>query len=131
VHTAIFRHRHLDHAYGLKSFLMPDLLFDERVLLSAGRLTFEVFHCPGETDDACRVWYPERRVVCSGDLVINDLSIIAAAVLLCPVLAFLMAIAIEILNHFGDAQPGAVGRIGRHGYLVETQSMRFFRCEPI
>jgi glyoxylase-like metal-dependent hydrolase (beta-lactamase superfamily II) len=24
VHTAIFTHGHLDHAYGLKSFLMPD-----------------------------------------------------------------------------------------------------------
>jgi glyoxylase-like metal-dependent hydrolase (beta-lactamase superfamily II) len=124
VHTAIFTHGHLDHAYGLKSFLvpdqprprivaqraildrfaryertsglnaginarqfarapgdvlnafrlpalMPDLLFDERVVLSAGELTFEVSHCRGETDDACWVWCPERRVVCSGDLVIN------------------------------------------------------------
>ena len=24
MHTAIFTHGHLDHAYGLKSFLMPD-----------------------------------------------------------------------------------------------------------
>ena len=124
VHTAIFTHGHLDHAYGLKSFLvpdqplprivaqraildrfaryertaglntginarqfavspgnllnifqlpalMPDLLFDERLVLSAGELTFEVSHCRGETDDACWVWCPERRVVCSGDLVIN------------------------------------------------------------
>ena len=124
VHTAIFTHGHLDHAYGLKSFLvpdqprprivaqraildrfaryertsglnaginarqfarapgdvlnafrlpalMPDLLFDERVVLSAGELTFEASHCRGETDDACWVWCPERRVVCSGDLVIN------------------------------------------------------------
>jgi alkyl sulfatase BDS1-like metallo-beta-lactamase superfamily hydrolase len=53
------------------SALMPDLLFDERVLLSDGELTFEVSHCRGETDDACWVWCPERRVVCSGDLVIN------------------------------------------------------------
>jgi glyoxylase-like metal-dependent hydrolase (beta-lactamase superfamily II) len=51
--------------------LMPYLLFDERVLLAAGELTFEVSHCRGETDDACWVWCPERRVVCSGDLVIN------------------------------------------------------------
>ena len=35
--------------------LMPDLLFDERVVLSAGELTFEVSHCRGETDDACWV----------------------------------------------------------------------------
>jgi glyoxylase-like metal-dependent hydrolase (beta-lactamase superfamily II) len=126
VHTAIFTHGHLDHAYGLKQFLvpdqpqprivaqreildrfarydrtaglnaginarqfgvapgaqpgdqhfsppalMPDLLFDERVLLAAGELTFEVSHYRGETDDACWVWCPERRVVRSGDLVIN------------------------------------------------------------
>jgi glyoxylase-like metal-dependent hydrolase (beta-lactamase superfamily II) len=123
VHTAIFTHGHLDHAYGLKSFLtpdqpsprivaqratlarfaryqrtaafnaginarqfggrfdifqppplMPNLLFDERLLLSAGELTFEIFHCRGETDDACWVWCPERRVVCSGDLVINAVA---------------------------------------------------------
>jgi hypothetical protein len=102
-HTAIFTHGHLDHAFGLKSFLMPDqprprivaqraildrfaryertaglnagisarqlarapgdmlnvfrrpalmpdLLFDERVVLSAGELTFEVSHCRGETE---------------------------------------------------------------------------------
>ena len=124
VHTAIFTHGHLDHAYGLKSFLMPDqpaprivaqraildrfaryertagmnaeinarqfgrarragpaifrppalmpnLLFDERLLISAGKVSFEIFHCRGETDDACWVWCPERRVVCSGDLVIS------------------------------------------------------------
>jgi len=124
VHTAIFTHGHLDHAYGLKFFLlpdqprprivaqraiidrfsryertaglnaginarqfgpgpiadpatfrppalMPDLLFDERLVFSAGDVTFEVFYCRGETDDACWVWCPERRVVCSGDLVIN------------------------------------------------------------
>jgi glyoxylase-like metal-dependent hydrolase (beta-lactamase superfamily II) len=128
VHTAIFTHGHLDHAYGLQSFLtpdqgrprivaqraildrfaryertagfnaginarqfggvpasqradrfdvfrppalMPDLLFDERVVVSAGELTFEISHCRAETDDACWVWCPERRVVCSGDLVIN------------------------------------------------------------
>jgi glyoxylase-like metal-dependent hydrolase (beta-lactamase superfamily II) len=51
--------------------LMPNLLFDERLLLAAGELTFKIFHCRGETDDACWVWCPERRVVCSGDFVIN------------------------------------------------------------
>jgi len=124
VHTAIFTHGHLDHAYGLKSFLMPDqpaprivaqraifdrfaryhrtagmnaeinarqfgralpagpaifrppalmpnLLFDDRLLLAAGELNLEIFHCRGETDDACWVWCPQRRVACSGDLVIN------------------------------------------------------------
>jgi alkyl sulfatase BDS1-like metallo-beta-lactamase superfamily hydrolase len=130
VHTAIFTHGHLDHAYGLRSFLvpdqprprivaqraildrfaryertaglnaginarqfgvapdsqpgglpnifrrpalMPDLLLDERVVVSAGELTFEASHCRGETDDACWVWCPKRRVVCSGDLIINAL----------------------------------------------------------
>jgi len=128
VHTAIFTHGHVDHAYGLQAFLMPgqkrprivaqraildrfaryertsgfnaginarqfggqpssqrgdafdafrrpslmpDLLFDERLTLTAGGIGFELFHCRGETDDGCWVWCPERRVVATGDLVIN------------------------------------------------------------
>jgi alkyl sulfatase BDS1-like metallo-beta-lactamase superfamily hydrolase len=51
--------------------LMPDLLFDERLSLSAGGVAFELFHCRGETDDGCWVWCPERKVVATGDLIIN------------------------------------------------------------
>lgn len=130
VHTAIFTHGHVDHAYGLPAFLAPgqprprvvahraiegrfaryeataafnaainarqfggrtvtrddatfsgssfsrppiapDTLIDERLTLSVGGLSFEIHHCRGETDDQCWVWCPERRVLCTGDLIIN------------------------------------------------------------
>jgi len=128
VHTAIFTHGHVDHAYGLSSFLipgqprprivaqrrildrfaryektagfnaginarqfggiaestsgdgydafkrpalMPDTLYDERLSLGVGGLTFEIAHCRGETDDGTWVWCPDRKVLCPGDLVIN------------------------------------------------------------
>jgi glyoxylase-like metal-dependent hydrolase (beta-lactamase superfamily II) len=128
IHTAIFTHGHVDHAYGLAAFLlpgqprprivaqrqildrfaryektagfnaginarqfggiaesasgdaydnfkrpalMPDLLFEERMILEVGGLSFELEHCRGETDDGCWIWCPERRVLCPGDLVIS------------------------------------------------------------
>lgn len=128
VHTVIFTQGHIDHAYGLKDFLMPgqarprivahramperfrryertsrfnaainarqfggsvrpaettaafdnfrapelapDTLYDERLVLTVGGLTFEVHHCRGETDDHSWIWCPERRVLCPGDLII-------------------------------------------------------------
>lgn len=125
IHTAIFTHGHVDHAYGLQAFLlpdqkppriiaqrtildrfaryertagfhaginarqfsgrpdgqrgyafkrpslMPDVLFDEQMALSVGGVAFELCHCQGETNDGCWVWCPERRVVATGDLIIN------------------------------------------------------------
>lgn len=50
--------------------LAPDVLYDERIVISVGGLTFEVNHCRGETDDHSWVWCPERRVLCPGDLFI-------------------------------------------------------------
>ena len=128
VHTAIFTQGHIDHAFGLKEFLVPgqarprilahramperfrryeltqrfnaainarqfggsvtraeatdefnnfrapelapDTLYDERLVLGIGGLTFEVHHCRGETDDHSWIWCPERRVLCPGDLFI-------------------------------------------------------------
>ncbi|HWI29682.1 MAG TPA: alkyl sulfatase dimerization domain-containing protein [Stellaceae bacterium] len=128
VHTVIFTQGHIDHAYGLKDFLLPgqarprivahramperfrryertarfnaainarqfggsvrpaetteafdnfrapelapDTLYDERLVLTIGGLTFEVHHCRGETDDHSWIWCPERRVLCPGDLII-------------------------------------------------------------
>lgn len=128
VHTAVYTHGHVDHAFGLRAFLtadqaqpvvvahsaspmrfaryertrqhnlvinarqfggtadaatqmgalgvfeqpaiLPNLLFDDRITLSVGGLTFEVHHCRGETDDHAWVWCPERRVLCTGDLFI-------------------------------------------------------------
>jgi glyoxylase-like metal-dependent hydrolase (beta-lactamase superfamily II) len=131
IHTAIFTHGHVDHAYGLEAFLipgqakpriiaqknmlarfaryeltsrfnaainarqfggsperagageeydsfsppslMPDTLYDESFAFKVGGLDFEVHHCRAETDDHSFVWCPARKVLCSGDLVINAL----------------------------------------------------------
>jgi glyoxylase-like metal-dependent hydrolase (beta-lactamase superfamily II) len=127
IHTAIYTHGHVDHAYGLDAFLVPgqkkprviahramparferyaatarhnaalnarqfggtveaqsqdafaafgqppippDTLYDERMTITVGGVTFELHHCKGETDDHTWVWCPERRVVCPGDLFI-------------------------------------------------------------
>ncbi|HWA92437.1 MAG TPA: alkyl sulfatase dimerization domain-containing protein [Rhizomicrobium sp.] len=127
VHTAIYTHGHVDHAYGLEAFLMPgqkhprviahsamparfaryaatarlnaalnarqfggtveaassdaykafgappvppDTLYDERLTIAVGGVTFELKHCRGETDDHTWVWCPERGVLCPGDLFI-------------------------------------------------------------
>jgi glyoxylase-like metal-dependent hydrolase (beta-lactamase superfamily II) len=131
IHTAIFTHGHVDHAYGLQAFLrpdqprpriiaqrrilerfaryeltsrfnaainarqfggspdraeageeydsfsrpalMPDTLYDESLAFSVGGVGFEIYHCRAETDDHSFVWCPDRKVLCSGDLVINAL----------------------------------------------------------
>jgi glyoxylase-like metal-dependent hydrolase (beta-lactamase superfamily II) len=128
VHTAIYTHGHVDHAYGLPAFLLPDqkrpqvvghramldrfaryertnahnctvnarqfggtvqaaipggafdifhappippdTLYEDRLTLSVGGLTFELHHARGETDDHTWVWCPERQVLCPGDLFI-------------------------------------------------------------
>jgi glyoxylase-like metal-dependent hydrolase (beta-lactamase superfamily II) len=127
VHTAIYTHGHIDHAYGLDAFLIPgqprprviahsamparfaryaatahhnaalnarqfggtveaetneayaafgtppippDTLYEDRLSISIGGVTFELHHCRGETDDHSWVWCPERGVLCPGDLFI-------------------------------------------------------------
>lgn len=123
VHTAIYTHGHIDHAYGLTAFLLegqdppriighrnmparfarytatdahnqalnarqfggtvettiptfeppllpPDTLYDDRLDIEVGGVTFELHHGKGETDDHTWVWCPERAVLCPGDLVI-------------------------------------------------------------
>jgi len=124
VHTAVFTHGHVDHAYGLSHFLvegqqrprviahramparfrrygatarhneavnarqfggtvddntnvdwkepliLPDYLYDERLTIQVGSITFELFHARGETDDHTWVYCPDRGVLCPGDLII-------------------------------------------------------------
>ncbi len=130
VHTAVYTHGHIDHAYGLAKFLVegqntpriigqramperftrygktlihnqsinarqlggtvsapvfniepgasafimpeypPNLLYDDRMTLTVGGLTFELHHCRGETDDHTWVFCREREVLCPGDLFI-------------------------------------------------------------
>ncbi|WCO65920.1 alkyl sulfatase dimerization domain-containing protein [Iamia majanohamensis] len=48
----------------------PDTTYRDRLDLSVGGVALELHHARGETDDATWVWVPERRAVCTGDLVI-------------------------------------------------------------
>ena len=50
--------------------IAPDLLYERRIDLTVGGLTFEVHHCRGETDDHSWIYCPERGVLCPGDLFI-------------------------------------------------------------
>jgi glyoxylase-like metal-dependent hydrolase (beta-lactamase superfamily II) len=50
--------------------LPPTMLYDERVDLTVGGMTFEVHHCPGETDDHSWIFCPDNGVLCPGDLFI-------------------------------------------------------------
>jgi alkyl sulfatase BDS1-like metallo-beta-lactamase superfamily hydrolase len=50
--------------------IAPDVLYDRRIDLTVGGLTFEVHHCRGETDDHSWIYCSERRVLCPGDLFI-------------------------------------------------------------
>ena len=131
VHTAIYTHGHLDHAFGLGAYLVegqaqprvighrsmparftryqrtsqhnsairirqfdgevpdkpayevaghpqtfgppdlpPDTLYDERLTIEVGGVTFELHHARGETDDHTWVFCPQRGVLCPGDLII-------------------------------------------------------------
>jgi alkyl sulfatase BDS1-like metallo-beta-lactamase superfamily hydrolase len=48
----------------------PDVSFDDRLTLRQGRLTIELNHCRGETEDATWAWIPERRLLFPGDMFI-------------------------------------------------------------
>lgn len=51
-------------------FRRPDVTYRDRLDLTVGDLDVELHHARGETDDATWVWVPERRIVCTGDMVI-------------------------------------------------------------
>lgn len=48
----------------------PDRTYRESLDLDLGGERVELHHARGETDDHTWAWWPERRVVCAGDLVI-------------------------------------------------------------
>ncbi|MBM4463341.1 MAG: MBL fold metallo-hydrolase [Chloroflexi bacterium] len=50
--------------------LIPNTLYEDRLTLEVGGLTFELHHARGETDDHTWVFCPQRSVLCSGDLII-------------------------------------------------------------
>jgi alkyl sulfatase BDS1-like metallo-beta-lactamase superfamily hydrolase len=51
-------------------YVYPDTYFDDRLTIAAGSLRFECHHGRGETDDACWVYIPQRKVLCTGDFII-------------------------------------------------------------
>ncbi|MEG3627619.1 alkyl sulfatase dimerization domain-containing protein [Streptomyces poriticola] len=48
----------------------PDVSYRDRLTVHRGRLSFELVHARGETDDHTYVWVPELRTLCTGDLFI-------------------------------------------------------------
>src|ERR1700722_1518851 len=51
-------------------YVYPDTYFEDRFTVSAGSIKFECHHGRGETDDACWVYIPQRKVLCTGDFII-------------------------------------------------------------
>ena len=54
--------------FGPKQWVQPDVTFGDRLQLRVGELVLELHHTLGETDDHLWAWIPERRAICSGDL---------------------------------------------------------------
>lgn len=52
------------------SYTYPDTTYGKSMSLSVGGLRFELNHARGETDDHTWVWVPQRKVLCTGDLII-------------------------------------------------------------
>ena len=48
----------------------PDTVYDRTLRFDADDVTLELQHARGETDDATWVWWPERRILWTGDLFI-------------------------------------------------------------
>ncbi|MBF6560895.1 MAG: MBL fold metallo-hydrolase [Candidatus Binataceae bacterium] len=51
-------------------YIYPDTYFDEKLTVAAGTIKLECHHGRGETDDACWVYIPQRKVLCTGDFII-------------------------------------------------------------
>jgi alkyl sulfatase BDS1-like metallo-beta-lactamase superfamily hydrolase len=51
-------------------YVYPDTYFDSQLNVVAGDDKFECHHARGETDDHCWVYIPQRKVLCTGDLII-------------------------------------------------------------
>ena len=52
-------------------FFYPDITYSDAMQFKLGRLTFELYHYMGETDDGTWVWVPERKTALIGDLLIG------------------------------------------------------------
>lgn len=45
----------------------PDVVYDTTLTFTAGEVTLHLYHARGETDDHTWVWWPERRILWTGD----------------------------------------------------------------
>ncbi|WP_436348062.1 alkyl sulfatase dimerization domain-containing protein [Natronorubrum sp. FCH18a] len=50
----------------------PDTLHEEGISIGVGEATFQIYHARGETNEHSWVYCPEREVICSSDLIINQ-----------------------------------------------------------
>jgi alkyl sulfatase BDS1-like metallo-beta-lactamase superfamily hydrolase len=48
-------------------FEAPDVVYDTALTFTAGEVSLELRHARGETDDHTWIWWPERRVLWTGD----------------------------------------------------------------
>jgi len=54
-------------------FRYPDVTYQTSMETEVGqkdKITFQLFHDKGETDDSTWVWIPEKKAICAGDLFI-------------------------------------------------------------
>ena len=58
------------HSHWPTDYVYPDTYFDNQLNVVAGDHKFECHHARGETDDHCWVYIPQRKVLCTGDLII-------------------------------------------------------------
>jgi alkyl sulfatase BDS1-like metallo-beta-lactamase superfamily hydrolase len=45
----------------------PDVVYDDTLALTAGDVRLQLHHARGETDDHTWIWWPERRILWTGD----------------------------------------------------------------
>jgi alkyl sulfatase BDS1-like metallo-beta-lactamase superfamily hydrolase len=45
----------------------PDFVYDDALTFTAGEITLELRHARGETDDHTWVWWPQRKILWTGD----------------------------------------------------------------
>ena len=56
---------------GTVGYAEPTRVVDEREVLDLGGVTLEIFHAPGDLDDALAAWIPGEGVLLSGDTVVG------------------------------------------------------------
>lgn len=66
---------------GRDSVVSADEILDPTIVLKAnqssysfnlGGINFEIFHDIGETDDSLWLWVPEKKTICTGDLMVSS-----------------------------------------------------------